>query len=178
LGKLEDAALALSAGDFSAFETIVTSTQARLVRLGARMMGDLADGEDVVQEAYLKAYRALAGGRFDAKSSVETWLYRIVANTALDALRTRKRRGPMKEMAKEPAWNGAEAAEGRLALRELHDMLGELPPDQRAAIVLHALEGKTAREIAELLSTTEGAVEQLLVRGRAALRKHREVLDA
>jgi RNA polymerase sigma-70 factor (ECF subfamily) len=73
----------------------------------------------------------------------------------------------------EPEWDGAAAAEARIALAELGTLLEGLPEDQRTVIVLKSVEGLSAAEIAELLDTTEGAVEQRLVRARAALKERR-----
>ncbi len=153
----------------SAFREIVEATSARLVRLSARIMGSTAEAEDVVQEAYVKAFRALEEGRFDARSSVETWLHRIVVNTALDARRKRSR-------AREDALDSSRGAEGTaeaaLALRELAEWLDALPDDQRAALVMKA-DGMSSAEIGAVLGCTEGAVEQRLVRARATLRERR-----
>jgi RNA polymerase sigma-70 factor, ECF subfamily len=161
------------AGDPSAFEEIVQATSDRLVRLGARMLGSQADAEDVVQDAYVKAYQALRAGRLERGVRVQTWLYRIVTNGSIDALRTRKRRSSSDEMP-DPGYDGAAWAEAHLALRELDDWLRVLPADQRAAVTLKYLEGFTSAEVAEILSTSEGAVEQRLVRARSALRKREE----
>ena len=154
------------------FAEIVRATAPRLVRLAARLVGDAAEAEDLVQEAYLRAYDAMAAGRFDGRSEVGTWLYRIVTNGALDWLRRKKRRAtpPPREVASD----GAHVVEARAALRALGEWLAELPPDQRTALVLKELEGLSTAEIAETLGTSEGAAEQLLVRGRAALRKRRD----
>jgi RNA polymerase sigma-70 factor (ECF subfamily) len=161
-------------GDPSAFQQIVAATSQRLVQLGARIMGNQADAEDVVQEAYVKAYRALTAGDFDRRSSATTWLYRIVVNGAIDQKRSRKRRASesMDELI-EPGWDGAAFAEARLALAELDEWLGELPKDQRAALVLQTMEGLNNTEIAQVMGVSEGAVEQRLVRARAALRQKR-----
>ena len=157
-------------GEGGAFRVIVEATSQRLVRMSARILGNVTEAEDAVQEAYVKAYRALSGGRFDERSSVETWLYRIAANTAIDALRNRARRPALDDRGLEPAWDGAEAAHAHLALRELDALLGDLPPEQRAALVLKTVEGLSSAEIAVALGCSEGAVEQRLVRARAALR--------
>jgi RNA polymerase sigma-70 factor, ECF subfamily len=162
---------ALSRGDPAAFRRLVLATSQKLVRLAARVMGSLEDGEDVVQEAYVKAHRALVDGRFDGRSRLDTWLYRIVANTAIDALRAGRKRPKSLDTIPEPTWDGAGAAEARVALAELDSLLGGLPPDQRAAIVMKSVEGMSSSEIAEIMNTTEGAVEQRLVRARAALRE-------
>lgn len=173
MSDLESAVERVLRGDGSAFEEIVSATSARLVRLSARMMGSLADAEDVVQEAYVKAYQSLVSGRFDRRSSVETWLYRIVSNATIDAMRSRGRRAQQADTLEETAGPGIAGAEARVALAEIASWLGELPPEQRAALTLTALEGLSAAEAAEILGISEGAVEQRLVRARATLRERR-----
>jgi len=174
LDTLEKAVDRVLSGDRSAFQQIVDATSQKLVRLGARIMGNQADAEDVVQEAYVKAYRALSAGEFDRRSSTNTWLYRIVVNGAIDAKRTQKRRAEASDEQIDPGWDGAARAEARLALSELDDWLQALPPDQRAALVLQSMEGLNNTEIAQVMGVSEGAVEQRLVRARASLRQKRE----
>jgi RNA polymerase sigma-70 factor, ECF subfamily len=173
LENLGEAVQRVRTGDAAAFQHIVDATSARLVRLGARMLGNVVDAEDVVQEAYVKAYRALMTGEFDGRANVSTWLYRIVTNQAIDAMRSRSRRPHPTDTADESISDLA-SAEQKLALAELSDWMDELPPDQRAALVLKAVEGMTSPEIAEILQCSEGAVEQRLVRARATLRKRSE----
>jgi RNA polymerase sigma-70 factor, ECF subfamily len=176
LSNLEAAVARFLKGDAAAFQDLVDATSTRLVRLSARMLGNLADAEDVVQEAYVKAYRSLLDGQFDRRSKVETWLYRIVVNASIDARRSRTRRGPIVPIDEEsaaPDHAGDSPAEARLALAELADWLDALPPDQQAALVLKAVEGRESAEIAEILGCSEGAVEQRLVRARATLRQRR-----
>lgn len=171
---LEEAAREVAAGDTRAFRTIVESTSDELVRVAARLLGSLADAEDVVQEAFVKAHRELSAGRFDGRSLVKTWLYRIVTHGAIDALRSRARRqASVGELAPE-AWEGPASVESRVALRELSELVEGLPAEQRVALILKAVEGLTTLEIAELLSCSEGAVEQRLVRARVALRERRK----
>jgi RNA polymerase sigma-70 factor (ECF subfamily) len=127
-----------------------------------------------VQEAFVKAHRELVAGRFDGRSTVKTWLYRIVTHASIDALRSRTRRQISSDEMEARAWEGAALVESRVALRELADLLDGLPPEQRAALVLKAVEGLTTPEIASILSCSEGAVEQRLVRARVALRERRK----
>jgi RNA polymerase sigma-70 factor, ECF subfamily len=175
LSHLEGAVARFLKGDTAAFQEIVDATSTRLVRLSARMLGNMADAEDVVQEAYVKAYRSLLDGQFDRRAKVETWLYRIVVNAAIDARRKRARRETNleMEMAEDMATAGVSPIEARLALAEIADWLGALPADQQAALVLKVVEGRESAEIAEILGCSEGAVEQRLVRARAALRQWR-----
>lgn len=174
MDTLEKAVDRVLSGDRSAFQQIVDATSQKLVRLGARIMGNQADAEDVVQEAYVKAYRALTAGEFDRRSSTNTWLYRIVVNGAIDAKRSRKRRGEASDEQVDPGWDGAARAEARVALSELDDWLALLPAEQRAALVLQSMEGLNNAEIAQIMGVSEGAVEQRLVRARATLRQKRE----
>ena len=168
---LEKAAADVSAGDTSAFPSIVQATQERLVRMSARLLGSVTDAEDVVQEAYLRAYRSLMARRFDGRSRVMTWLHRIVLNATLDAKRARRRATAVKESSSEAAMSGVASSEARIALRELAEWLGALPEEQQVVIALKAVEELSSSEIAEILGCSEGSVEQRLVRARATLRK-------
>ena len=163
-------------GDDAAFRGIVDRTRAPLYRLAARLCGDLGEAEDALQEAYVDAYRALREGRYDGRSKVETWLYRIVTNACLDALRTRREaRGAE---AREPRFDGLVAAEARVALRELDALLGDLAPQDRAVLVLMIVEGLSAKVVVDVFGCSEGAIEQRLVRARAALRARQEREEA
>ncbi|MFO0548856.1 MAG: RNA polymerase sigma factor [Polyangiaceae bacterium] len=157
-------------GDTAAFRAIVDHTRAKLFRLAARIVGDLADAEDALQDGYVNAYRALSGRTWDHRSRLETWLYRIVTNACIDLLRKRKE-GAAPTSASEPRFDGMVSAEARVALRELDAQLSTLAPQDRAALVLVAVEGLSARAAAEALGCSEGAVEQRIVRARATLRQ-------
>jgi RNA polymerase sigma-70 factor (ECF subfamily) len=167
-GDLRFVAARVADGDDAAFREIVDRTRAPMYRLAARLLGSLAEAEDALQEAFVDAYRALRERRYDGRSKVETWLYRIVTNACLDALR-RRRESPG-ESSREPRFDGLVTAEARVALGELEALLSGLPPQERAALVLVAVEGLSAKEAASALDCSEGAIEQRLVRARAALR--------
>jgi RNA polymerase sigma-70 factor (ECF subfamily) len=141
------------------------------VRYAARLLGSVADGEDVVQESYVKAFDALTAGHFEGRSSLKTWLYRIVTRTAIDHRRSRGRRERFADAALPATFDGTGSADGHVALRELADALDVLPEEQQQALVLQAMEGFSNREIGEIMGSSEGAVEQRLVRARAALRE-------
>ena len=170
---LEAAAARVAAGDVQAFGEIVEGTSRELVRLAARLSGSLPDGEDVVQDAYVRAYRALVAGRFDGRSSVKTWLYQIVTHRAIDALRSSARRPLTVDRVDELPVATATAPEAHLALVELSEWLEVLPAEQRAAVVLKSVQGFSSKETADILGCSEGAVEQRLVRARATLRARR-----
>jgi RNA polymerase sigma-70 factor (ECF subfamily) len=168
---LSEAARRVHGGEVAAFGEIVDATERTLVRLAARLLGSIADAEDVVQDSYVKAYRALVEGRFDGRATVATWVYRIVANASIDALRNRARRPVPSDVLPEETTEGIGPAEARLALSELSELMDALPAGERAAVVLKAIEGLTSAEVAAILGCSEGAVEQRLVRARATLRE-------
>lgn len=139
------------------------------------MLGNVSDAEDLVQEAFVKAHAAIVVGQYDGRASVSTWMHRIVCNLAIDQLRAGRRRGRAVEATDEMVVDDSLSAESHLALQELEGWLGELPPEQRAALVLSTMEGHSNAEIAAMLECSEGAVEQRLVRARAALRERRSL---
>jgi len=188
---IQAACEAVAAGDAAAFSRVVEATSGRLFRLAARMVGDVGEAEDVLQDAYVRAFDALRSGRFDGRSSPETWLYRVVTNAALDAMRARKRRrwwglgggkrpGPAAEEGEADMADAAEQVSSaerlaaREALRELSAWMADLPEEQRTALILKELEGLPTSEVATIMGSSVGAVEQRLVRARAALRRRSE----
>lgn len=174
--NLEEAVDKVLRGDPAAFGILVEATSARLVRMSARMLGNVADAEDVVQEAYVKAYRALTSSQFDRRSRIETWLTRIVVNATLDAKRSkaRSRLTAASDVLEDlGGYDGGETQDARLALRELSRWVEDLPEDQQTVVWLKTIEGMEAGEIAEVLGCSEGAVEQRLVRARQNLRERR-----
>jgi len=173
-GDLEEAARRVARGDVSAFATLVNATSARLYRLAIKMMGSGEEAEDVLQESYARAYEALRAGRFEGAARVDSWLYRIVANQAINALRSRRRRPAVTLQNDDIVADPRQASDVRVVLRELSGWLDALPADQRAALVLRELEGLPNAEIARIMGCSEGAVEQRLVRARAALRARSE----
>jgi RNA polymerase sigma-70 factor (ECF subfamily) len=168
---LQTAAARVANGDGASFAEVVARTSAPLYRLAARLMGNTADAEDAVQDAYLRAFTALRAGRFDGRAELRTWLYRIVTNACLDGLRRRRSRPVPAGDWPEGSFDGRVTAEARLALRELDRWLGHLPPEQRATLVLRFVEGLSSAEVATIMDCSEGAVEQRLVRARASLRQ-------
>ena len=163
---LQDAVRRVALGDAQAFRAIVEATAPRLHRLALRMTADEDAARDVVQEAYVSAHCAMASGKWKGESKVETWLYRIVVNTALNDRRSRTRRERLAHPFPAPPTSPETSAE----VTRVMALVRELPPDQRTALVLKELEGHTSAEIGALLGCSEGAVEQRLVRARETLR--------
>jgi RNA polymerase sigma-70 factor (ECF subfamily) len=153
-------------------EELVASSSDELVRLAARVVGNTAEAEDVVQECWARALPLHRRGELVGVVVIKTWLYRVVLNAALNARRARDRRSE-----RELAWqqrkvgDGVAALEAAVALKRVAAMLDDLPDEQAGALVLKELHGMTSAEVAKVLECSEGAVEQRLVRARAALRK-------
>jgi RNA polymerase sigma-70 factor (ECF subfamily) len=157
------------------FARVVRENTPKLYRVAACITGSVADAEDVLQESFLRACLSLREHRFEGTSTMQTWLYRIVVNACLDSRRAERRRQEREERAFE--WNRASdprnELEARAALRELAEWLEEMPLEHRVALVLKEIDGRTTPEIAAVLTCSEGAVEQRLVRARAFLRDRR-----
>ncbi len=151
------------------FGPVVRSTQHRLYRVALRILADAADAEDAVQEAYLRAFDAICGGRYDERTRIEAWLVTIVSRVAIDALRSRKVRALESESLPP---GPPEMGEDQLcALVELEQRLSDLSPEQRVLVVLKFMEGLTSAEVGDVLGISEGAVEQRLLRARATLKR-------
>jgi RNA polymerase sigma-70 factor (TIGR02960 family) len=185
------------AGDEYAFRELVEPYRRELQVHCYRMLGSLHDAEDALQETMLASWRGLA--EFEERSSLRTWLYRIATNRCLNALRSRQRRPPMRDLRFEPPeptgysevpWlepypdvlldelaDDAPTPDAIYDAREAISLgfvsaLQLLPPRQRAVLVLNDVLGYRAREMAAMLDATEQSVTSLLKRARATLQKH------
>lgn len=144
---------------------------ARLYRAAVRLVGSTDEGYDVLQDALIRAYGAWSAGDAPPDEALGAWLYRIVTRTALNALRSRKRRRLRESGFADPELTTRPQAEARLALEALDALVADLPAEQRVAFVLREIEELSVPEIAAHLGCSEGAVEQRLVRARARLRE-------
>jgi RNA polymerase sigma-70 factor (ECF subfamily) len=149
-------------GDEAAFEALFRLHWPRAYRAAWLVVHDAAAAEDIAQESFLAAVRAL--DRFDRRRPFGPWLHRIVVNRAIDWARARSLRGEV-ELVAEP---GVEAGANGFD-RTLVDALRGLPPDQRAVVVLRYLLGYTPGEIARLLELPRGTVNSRLRRGLDAM---------
>jgi RNA polymerase sigma-70 factor (ECF subfamily) len=167
-------------GDKRAFELLVEKYQRKLARLLSRLIRDPGEVEDVTQEAFIKAYRALPSFRGD--SAFYTWLYRIGINTAKNYLVAMGRRAPTStEMEAEEA-EGHESGEllrdintpeSLLLSKEIGNTVNSaieaLPEELRSAIQLRELEGMSYEEIAKLMDCPIGTVRSRIFRAREAI---------
>ena len=157
------------AGDPEAFSELLRDHDDAMRAVAYRMLGNRAAMDDVLQVAYLKAFRNIAG--FRAESSFATWLNRIVVNSCYDHLRKvgRQAEVPLNEVGDVPS---TASHEDRLtANQQLHQALQTLAPEQRAAVLLVDGEGLTYAEAAEVLDVERGTVASRLNRARAELRR-------
>jgi RNA polymerase sigma-70 factor, ECF subfamily len=154
-------------GDSRAFAELVEAHQHRLFTLASRELGSAADAEDAVQEAFIRAWKALP--RFRAEATFSTWLYRICLNAIHDQ-RARTTRGsgvPLSEVT-EPADPRDAILEAELG-SELQRALGELDETYRVPVILYDVLGRSYSEIAEVLGVAEGTVKSRIFRGRTEL---------
>jgi RNA polymerase sigma-70 factor, ECF subfamily len=178
----------VQAGDKTAFDLLVRKYQHRVLKLVSRFVSDAAEAEDVAQEAFIKAYRALASFRGD--SAFYTWLYRIAINTAKNALVSNRRR-PVdfdldlqdpEQYDRHARLKEGDTPEGVLLTEEIRSVveraMEQLPEDLRTAIVLRELEGLSYEEIAEAMDCPVGTVRSRIFRAREAIdRKLKPLLD-
>ena len=176
-------------GDKHAFELLVSKYQRKLSRLLSRFVKDQAEVEDVAQEAFVKAYRALPSFRGD--SAFYTWLYRIGINTAKNYLVAMGRRAPtITDFASEEAeeFDGGDqlrdinTPESMLMTKQIAETVNEamrqLPEDLRAAIQLREIEGLSYEEIAAAMDCPIGTVRSRIFRAREAIAERlRPLLD-
>lgn len=176
-------------GEKAAFDLLVSKYQRKIFRLLSRLIRDAAEVEDVAQEAFIKAYRALPNFRGD--SAFYTWLYRIAINTAKNHLVSQGRRAPTTT---EIEIEDAETFDDGEQLRDLNTpdamlvskqvgqavnrAIERLPDDLRTAIVLRELEGLSYEEIAETMNCPIGTVRSRIFRAREAIADElRPILD-
>lgn len=166
-------------GDKQAFDLLVRKYQHKIVSLVSRYVHDPFEAQDVAQEAFIKAYRAI--GNFRGDSAFYTWLYRIAINTAKNFLVAQDRRPPESDIDASEAeqYQSAESLrehdtpEGLLLSGEIGQTiaqaLADLPEDLRTAIVLRELDGMSYEEIAVAMACPVGTVRSRIFRAREAI---------
>lgn len=164
---------AVGRGEREAFESLIRQYQGRVVNFIARYLGDRYAAEDLAQEAFLRVYRAAP--RFEPKTRVSTWIFRIAYNLILTEIKHRKRRENLCEALSRGGEDGSEpfadASERYELEEEIESAVGKLAANQRAALLLRVNEGLTYQEIGEILGTSVGSVESLLFRARRNVRR-------
>ena len=172
----------LRAGDEEAFVALVREFQPAMLRLAEATVKSRAVAQEVTQDTWLAVMRGV--DRFEGRSSLKTWLFRILLNRARSAVGKEERAGRPELIDDERfdatgAWADppepwADRADDRLVAARLadrvHVLLAELPESQRQVVVLRDVEGLPSAEVADLLGVSEGNQRVLLHRGRARLR--------
>ena len=175
-GPVEDSAEFLDrlrSGDAGAFEALVTIYQHRVFSVALRMLGNPAEAEDVAQDVFLRAHRALPGFRGEAKLS--TWLYAIASRLCLTRLGSGVRRltqygdETLTRLADGQVDPVAEVERSEVEIA-LHRAIAELDEDRRIVVVLRDLEGLSYEEIAQALKLPVGTVRSRLHRARSDLK--------
>ena len=176
-------------GDKGAFDALVLKYQHKLVKLVMRYVRNPAEAEDIAQEAFIKAYRALP--QFRGDSAFYTWLYRIAINTAKNAVVSRDRSPVEYDLDRsntdesydmQGRMKDSETPEGLVLTDEIRSTVNAaieaLPEDLRTAIVLRELEGLSYEEIAAAMACPVGTVRSRIFRAREAIdRRLREVFE-
>lgn len=167
----------LKAGDERAFEELVEEYRERVHRVAWRILRDDEDAEDVAQEAFIKVFRNI--GRFEGRSSLYTWIYRITVNIALNRIKRDKfrRMVPLGDMIRgdpRPQSNPARAAIGSEIAERIDQAVKLLPDKQRAVFTLKFYEELSHREIADIVGCSEGTSKANYFH---AIRKLRRLLE-
>jgi len=171
----------VQAGDSTAFDILVQKYQHKVVNLVGRFVSDQAECQDIAQDAFIKAFRAINSFRGD--SQFYTWLYRIAANTAKNFLASRARKSPAYSVDVEDA----EHFEGESGLKEyanpenllltdeiratIFRAIENLPDDLKSAITLRELDGLSYEEIADVMDCPIGTVRSRIFRARDVIDK-------
>lgn len=166
-------------GDKSAYDILVIKYQHKIVQLVNRFVKDPSEAQDVAQEAFIKAYRAL--GNFRGDSAFYTWLYRIAINTAKNYLVSRSRRysdyevdvQDAEQVENAPQLKGMETPDSILMNEQIIEAIKaaieKLPDEMRTAIMLREFEGMSYEEIAQAMECPVGTVRSRIFRAREAI---------
>lgn len=178
----------VQSGDKRAFDLLVKKYQHKIIGLVGRYVYDHHEAMDVTQEAFIKAYRALAG--FRGESAFYTWLYRIAINTAKNHLVARGRRAPTVDVDASDAQyfesatglHDVASPEAELARDQMSDIvkrtMDRLPEELRVALALREFDGMSYEEIAQVMDCPVGTVRSRIFRAREAIDKEIQPLLA
>ena len=171
-------------GDADAFRELFEKHSRAIVNFAYHFVGSRQRAEEIAQDVFLQIYRAAP--RYEPTAKFTTWLYRIATNACLDEVRRPEHRHPKRSLEHQPdderkrgeiayadptAIPGDSALAGRQLEAKINAVLEDLPPNQRAALLMSRVDGMSYLEVAEALDTTESAVKSLVFRATATMRK-------
>lgn len=171
----------LKKGDESAFKEIVESRKDLVYNTSIGLLQNPEDAEDITQEVFVKVFESIH--QFKGESAFSTWLYKIAVTKSLELIRSRKRKkrfafitglfGEDNELRHDPAdfIHPGVQMDNRERSAKLFQAIAKLPDNQRVAFTLHKIEGIPYQEISEVMKITVSAVESLIHRAKANLRK-------
>ena len=154
-------------GDVDAYEVLVRRHRDRIYRIALRMLGNSDDAEDIAQDVVIQLWTALSG--FVGSSSFTTWLYRIVVNRCLNHLRRQRHTRPVRDSDPTPTPGAEDTVIAQQRATATVHAIAALPPELRAVLVLHEMEGLSYREVAAITNLTESTVRGRLARARLHL---------
>lgn len=170
--------VAAQAGDRRAFSRLVRIHQRRVYACAVSMLGDGGDADDAVQETFMRAWRAIA--RFDGRSQLSTWLYRVCVNVCLNHIRKRKRHDAadladprVPEPKADPTQGNTDprrALEARQLQGRLADAVDGLSESLRTTVIMVLVDGMPQKEVAEILGCSEGTIAWRIHEARRRLR--------
>ncbi|MEO6025280.1 MAG: sigma-70 family RNA polymerase sigma factor [Candidatus Binatia bacterium] len=171
-------------GDADAFRELFEKHSRAIVNFAYHFVGSRHRAEEIAQDVFLQIYRAAP--RYEPTAKFTTWLYRIATNACLNEVRRPEHRHPKRSLEYQPddehkraeiayadptAIPGDSALAGRQLGAKINAVLEDLPPNQRAALLMSRVDGMSYLEVAEALDTTESAVKSLVFRATATMRK-------
>ncbi len=176
--------LRVRAGDAEAFRQLFEKHSGSIVNFAYHFVGNRQRAEEIAQDVFLQIFRA--AGRYEPTAKFTTWLYRIAKNACLNEVRRPEHRHPRRSIEHQPdderkrseiafpdptAVPGDSALAGRQLAAKINAVLENLPPNQRAALLMSRVDGMSYLDVAEALETTESAVKSLVFRATATMRK-------
>lgn len=176
--------LRVRGGDAGAFRELFEKHQRAIVNFAYHFVANRQRAEEIAQDVFLQIYRAAE--RYEPHAKFTTWLYRIATNACLNEVRRPEHRHPKRPLEHVPdderkraeiafpdpaAVAGDDALAGRQLEAKIREVLADLPPNQRAALLMSRVDGMSYLEVAEALETSESAVKSLVFRATATMRK-------
>lgn len=168
----------LKKGSPEAFRDLIERFSHEVINTCYSFVHSRDDAEDIAQEVFIEIYKSIR--QFRKESDLNTWIYRISINKSLDYLRTQKRKKRIADLKglfmskKRPSISSHQQLEAEERKKILREQIALLPENQRITMILSRFDGKSNKQIAVILKTSESAVESLLHRARTNLRKNLE----